>query len=130
MWSQSGEERRKGGAKGVELTGRSCESKPQGGKHLGEGVGKLRARARGNEAWLYSSRKTSVEAFFLMEAEGDEDQEGYSPGQGLRRQAGFRIHLCSPVPEPVLRGEEALGHMLDRAVMESLILGGSGWPPL
>lgn len=49
VWSQSGEERRKGGAKGVELTGRSCESKPQGGEHLGEGLGKLRARARGNE---------------------------------------------------------------------------------
>ena len=85
---------------------------------------------RGDEAWLANSRKTSVGAFFLKEAEGDEDQEGFSPGQGLRRQAGFRIHLCSPVPEPVIRGEEALWHMLDRAVMESLTLGGSGWPPL
>ena len=47
VWSQSGEERRKGGAKGIELTGRSCEGKPQGGTYLEEGVGKVRASVRG-----------------------------------------------------------------------------------
>ena len=47
--------------------------------------------------------------FCLKEAEADEDQEGFSPGQGLRRQAGFRRHLCSPVPEPCLEGRGPCG---------------------